>query len=105
MNAQLITLTDLKQNLGDIVNQAAYGQSRIVLTARGKPRAALISIEDLRQLQMLEQGSYVSLNIQEQLALLAEMDELRVKMGTTTDSTETLRQIREERLDGILGVS
>ena len=105
MNSQSVTLTDLKQNLGDIINQAAYGQSRIVLTARGKPRAALISIEDLRQLQTLEQALPVSLNIQEQLALLAKMDELRVQMSGATDSTETLRQIREERLDDILGLS
>ncbi|MFQ5434472.1 MAG: type II toxin-antitoxin system Phd/YefM family antitoxin [Anaerolineae bacterium] len=48
-----MSLTDLKRNLGEIVNRAAYGKERIILLSRGKPRAALISIEDLKQLEML----------------------------------------------------
>lgn len=54
MAIKTVSLTELKQNMGDIVNQAAYGGERIMLLSRGKERAALISIEDLRRLEQLD---------------------------------------------------
>ena len=49
-----VSLTELKQNLGDIVNRAAYSSDRITLLSRDKEHAALISIEDLRRLEQLD---------------------------------------------------
>ncbi len=100
-----ISLTDLKRNLGEIVNRAAYGKERIILLSRGKPRAALISIEDLEQLEMLAQTAQADRNIQEQMDLLAEMDTLRDSMNEMTDSVEVLREVREERLNDLMGLS
>lgn len=105
MNESTISLTDLKRNLGEVVNRAAYGKERIILLSRGKPRAALISIQELEQLQLLAQEAQVSRNIQKQMDLLAEMDALRAELDEMTDSVEVLREVREERLDGLLGVS
>jgi prevent-host-death family protein len=36
------------------VNRVAFGGERIILTSRGKPKAVLIGIEDLRKLEGLE---------------------------------------------------
>jgi prevent-host-death family protein len=36
------------------LNRAAYGKERIVVTSHDKPKAAVISIEDLRRLEWLE---------------------------------------------------
>ena len=105
MEPYQVTLTDFKQNLGDIINRAAYGGERIVLLARGKPRAALISIEDLERLLSWEQNDNTSRNLQEQLDLLAEMSLLRSQMVERTNSAETLHEVREERSSDLMGMS
>ncbi|MBC7226189.1 MAG: type II toxin-antitoxin system prevent-host-death family antitoxin [Thermoflexales bacterium] len=38
-----------------LIHQATAGRERIVLTSRGHPRAALISIEDLELLERMEE--------------------------------------------------
>ncbi len=105
MAQQTITLTKFKQNLGEVINQAAYGQARVVLLARGKPRAAVISMADLKKLQLLEQTAVSSQQMQEQLALLAEMDALREQSDAVVNSTALLRETREERLDDLVDLS
>jgi prevent-host-death family protein len=108
MGERTVTVTDLKQNLSDLINRAAYGGERIILLSRGKPRAALIGIEDLERLQILEQESSLTESVQQQLTLLEKMDALRVQMqltGQQTNSTETLNHIREERLSELMDLS
>lgn len=92
-----ISLTELKQNLSEIVNRAAYGNERIILLSRGKPRAALISLEELEQIDLLREETQETRNIQEQLNRLAEMGALREQIqqefGILTDSAEVLREV------------
>lgn len=108
MTETMISLTDLKQNMGEIVNRAAYGNERIILLARGKPRAALISIHDLEQLKLLVEEAQTARNIQEQMDLLTKMDALREQIrqehGELSDSVEVVREVREERLNDIIGL-
>lgn len=49
-----ITTADARKNFSNIVNTVAYGKQPVVLTRRGQEIAALISIEELRLLQMIE---------------------------------------------------
>jgi prevent-host-death family protein len=49
-----ITTADARKNFANIVNTVAYGKEPVVLTRRGQEIAALISIEELRLLQMIE---------------------------------------------------
>lgn len=48
------TTADARKNFADIVNTVAYGKEPVVLTRRGQEIAALISIEELRLLQKIE---------------------------------------------------
>lgn len=101
-----VTLTDLKQNLGEFIKRAAYRGERIVLLAHGKPRAALISIEDLEFLQSMEKGQ--DKNKEQQFKLLEELTALRKQMeaeGLEVDSVTTLNEIRAERVDELMGLS
>ncbi len=41
----------VKRDISELVNRVAYGGERIVLTSRGKPKAALVSIEDYERLE------------------------------------------------------
>ena len=49
-----LSVTEMKDALSEILNRAAYGHERIVIASRGRPKAAVISIEDLNLLEELE---------------------------------------------------
>ena len=49
-----ISVSKMKDTLSEVLNRAAYGRERIVIASRGKPKAAVISIEDLELLEELE---------------------------------------------------
>jgi prevent-host-death family protein len=46
-----ITTVAARENFAELINQASYGGKRVILTRRGKPVAALISLHDLRTLE------------------------------------------------------
>ncbi len=49
-----VSISELKNTLSEILNRAAFGRERIVVSSRGRPKAAVISIEDLELLENLE---------------------------------------------------
>jgi prevent-host-death family protein len=50
----VISVSEMKDTLSEVLNRAAYGRERIVIASRGKPKAAVISVEDLQLLEELE---------------------------------------------------
>jgi prevent-host-death family protein len=50
----VVSVSELKDTLSETLNRAAFGQERIVVASRGRPKAAVISIDDLRRLEELE---------------------------------------------------
>jgi prevent-host-death family protein len=46
-----VAIGQVKRDLSDLVNRVAYGGERILLTSRGKPKAALVSFEDYQRLE------------------------------------------------------
>jgi len=51
MTETLVSIGRVKRDISDLVNRVAYGGEWIVLTSRGKPKAALVSIEDYERLK------------------------------------------------------
>jgi antitoxin Phd len=49
-----IAVIDARKDLADILNRAAYGKERVVLTRRGKDVAAIVPIDDLNMLEAIE---------------------------------------------------
>src|SRR2546426_4701247 len=49
-----IAVIDARKDLADVLNRAAYGKERVVLTRRGKDVAAIVSIDDLNMLEAIE---------------------------------------------------
>lgn len=49
-----MSTVEARENFSELINQAAYGKQRIILTRRGKPLVAVISIEDLNRLHAIE---------------------------------------------------
>jgi prevent-host-death family protein len=49
-----ISVSALRKNLPDILNRVSRDQARFVVVSRGKPKAAIVSVEDLKILDDLE---------------------------------------------------
>jgi prevent-host-death family protein len=103
MDETTVTMTELRQNLGEIVNRAAYGDERIVLHAHGQPKAVIVSYEEFERLQSVAaqydtyQDQWAS--VLETATVLRERIRERYKAAgiLAEDSTEVLRQLRQER--------
>jgi len=71
-----ISTVEARDNFSDVINRAAYGKERVVLTRRGKELVAVVPIEDVDLLQGLED----KLDLDEAKAALKEAGE----KGTTS---------------------
>ena len=49
-----VTTAEARKKLAEIVNKVAYGKEPVVLTRRGEEIAALISMEELELLRLIE---------------------------------------------------
>lgn len=49
-----VTLADARDELAEYVNKVFYLHTRVVLTRRGKPRAAIIPLKDLELLERID---------------------------------------------------
>lgn len=50
-----VAISELRENLSDLINKSAFGKQRIVLNRRGKCLVALVPIEDLETLEKHEE--------------------------------------------------
>lgn len=92
----------VRRNFSGWLRRAADGE-RIVLTARGEPQAALISLDDLNLLQRFNLSRAQRLAALEQARALSEQLHA-ARRAQDVDVVELLRQIREERVDELLGL-
>ena len=49
-----VSTVKARDEFSDVINRAAYGKERVVLTRRGKELAAVVPIEDVKFLEELE---------------------------------------------------
>ena len=52
-------IAEIRNNLADALNRVIYAGERITLERRGKPAAAIVSLEDLALLEAIEDGEDV----------------------------------------------
>ncbi len=50
-----ISAADARKKFANIINRVAYGKESFVLTRRGAPLAAIVSMDDLMLLQEIEE--------------------------------------------------
>lgn len=55
----MIPTSELREHGSEIVNRVAYGDEELILTRRGKPIAALVSLQALETLHRLEDAQDV----------------------------------------------
>jgi prevent-host-death family protein len=103
MGLEKASVAHAKNTLSNLINKVAYGKTRILLESRGKPKAALISTEDLEKLERLEAGEGTS---EVRLHILAQAQALRRRITRRRkkrlpDSANLLNQLREKRDRGV----
>jgi prevent-host-death family protein len=102
-----ISIGQVKRDISDLVNRVAYRGERIVLTSRGKPKAAIVSMEDYRHLEQEKEAARMTrweTWVAHSDALAAEI--LARRGGEPIDAEallEAVRADREERDAEILG--
>ena len=52
-----VSVSEVKADFSKYLNQAAYGHERVVITSRGKPKAILLGIEEMKRLEALEKAA------------------------------------------------
>jgi prevent-host-death family protein len=70
-----LNVSKARQELPEIVNRAAYGGERTIVSRRGKPLAAVIPMEDLHLLERLAQEEMDRQDIEDARAALKETKE------------------------------
>lgn len=66
-----ISTADARKNLANIVNRVAFGKEAFVFTRRGEALAALVSVEDLKLIQDIEER----LDVEDALQARSESEE------------------------------
>lgn len=51
-----LTTVEARERFSEVVNRAAFGKERILLTRRGKPLVVMLPVADLEHLEALEEA-------------------------------------------------
>jgi prevent-host-death family protein len=97
-----VGIAEARRDLSAIINRVVYGGERIVLSSRGKPKAAIVSIEDLHRLEEMEKMVDERARTERKAALamakaVREMSLRRRKGVPFPDVSQDLQELREER--------
>lgn len=103
MNRPTVSIGQVKRDISKLVNRVTYGGERIILTSRGKPKAALVSIKDLQVLEQASQEKARRMAALERAQALGERIRAE-RPAHDVDSVELVHQLREARTDELLGL-
>ena len=97
-----VGIAEARRDLSAIINRVVYGGERVILTSRGKPKAAIISIEDLNRLEEMEKTVDERARTERKAALamakaVREMSLRRRRGVPFPDVSKDLHELREER--------
>jgi len=70
-----LNVSKAREEFPEIVNRAAYGKERTIVSRRGKDLAAVIPMEDLRLLERLAQEELDRTDIEDARSALKEAEE------------------------------
>jgi prevent-host-death family protein len=82
-----LTTVEARERFSEVVNRAAFGKERILLTRRGKPLAVMMPVADLEYLEALEEANdvHAAKAVKEEMARTGEkavpLDEVLKEFG------------------------
>ena len=74
-----LNVSKAREEFPDVVNRAAYGKERTIVSRRGKDVAAVIPMEDFRLLERLAREEMDRMDLEEARAALKEAEEKGTK--------------------------
>ena len=77
-----VSIGQVKRDISTLVNRVAFGGERVILTSRGKPKAAIVSMEDYERLAGAEDAA---IRIE---TWLEASDRLAARMASKVDDRE-----------------
>lgn len=80
-----MNVTEARDNFSDLINRVAYGSERVCLARSGKDVACVVSVEEARLLELIEDR----IDLEDAMEALAEVqskgtiawDDLRTEIG------------------------
>jgi len=100
------SIGQVKRDISELVNRVAYGGERVVLTSRGRPKAALVSIGDYDLLQKLggTKSTHwdVWLSGADRIAeeILERRDGIEIDVEALVEAGREDREMRDEQITG-----
>jgi prevent-host-death family protein len=61
--ANSFSTADIKARLSEMISKVVYARERVIVLRRGKPVAALVSLEDLQRLELLDSANHERLEV------------------------------------------
>lgn len=97
-----VPLSVARDQLSALISEVAHGKGRVVLESHGRPKAALVSMEDLRRLEpeiaaAVHPGAAMT-------SWLEQTERLLTTSGRGDASLDALREVREQRVAEDSGV-
>lgn len=95
-----VSIAAARADLSAYINRVAHGNQRVILTSRGRPKAALVSLRDLQSLEDLQHQP-----LEDTLADVDEfVEQLKQRRGGVPmpDSGEEIHRMRKERTQELL---
>ena len=105
MQHEKASIAEARNTLSALINKVAYGDVRVTLESRGKPKAVLVSLEDLKKLERLDEDGQG----EEAARTLARAHSLRERIRARrqedmADSASVVEQLRRGRVREFSGV-
>lgn len=107
MSQTYVSIGTVKRDISELVNRVAYGGERIMLTSRGKPKAALVSVNDYEWLiqqninyKLTQWKGWLAESQQWSANILAKRDD---QLFDTEVLWQDIRADLEARHDDLLG--
>lgn len=89
-----ISIGQVKRDISELINRVTYAGERIILTSRGKPKAALVSMQDYERLLKSENRAADIKKWLEDTRALSSMIEQR--LGKPVDVDAILKASRSD---------
>jgi len=95
-----VSIAEAKNRLSKIINEVVFAKKRVILNSHGRPKAAMISLDELKKFEEMEAAFSPSKN--KRLTALNKAARLREqiynrKQENVYDSSKALNQVRKER--------
>ncbi len=105
MGEMQVSIGQVKRDISDLVNKVAYAGERIILTSRGRPKAALVSIDDYEAIKAKDENqrkakwnAWLAENRQLTRHILAERNGELIDVDALWDEVRAEREARHDFL-------